>query len=66
MAGSRFQVPDFIGIDKGNAESFACAFFFDNRTEQQNAFLRRAATRQDDVGNVILGNARFFDIGVGG
>ena len=64
MARSRFEVPDFGLVDKGDAEAFAGTLFLNDGAERHGAFAGRAAAREENVGNVVLGNARFLHVGI--
>ena len=64
VARTRFEIPDFGLVDEGDAEAFAGALFLNDGAERHGAFAGRAAAREEHVGDVVLGNARFLHVGV--
>ena len=64
MARARFEIPDVVLIDEGDAEAFARTLRFNDLAEKEDAFLGRAAARQDHVRDVVFGDARGLVVGV--
>jgi len=64
VARAGFEVPDFLLVDEHHAEAFAGADRFDDGAEDLDAFAGGLGTRQDDVMDVVFGDAGLFVVRV--
>ena len=64
MCRAGFQIPDLFGIHKADAEAFGGSGRFNDVAEVGAGFSGGFATRENDVGNIVFGDAGYFVVRV--